>query len=87
MLLEYVEKALSKAVYKKLRDNTYSGSIPDCPGTVAFATTLYQCQQELRSVLEGWLIVKIRHGDPLPVMDGLDLNKSMPKERKAPLHA
>jgi hypothetical protein len=45
---------------------------------VAFGETLYQCQIELRSVLEGWLLVKIRHGDCLPVIDGLDLNKGMP---------
>jgi predicted RNase H-like HicB family nuclease len=87
MLLEYVEKAMSRAVYDKLKDNTYSGSIPDCPGALAFATTLYQCQQELRSVLEGWLIVKIRQGDSLPVLDGLNINKNMPRGRKAPLHA
>lgn len=68
MLLEYVEKAMSNAVYEKLEDGTYSGSIPDCPGTVAFGHTLHQCQQELRSVLEGWLIVKIRRGDPLPII-------------------
>ena len=86
MLLEYVEKAMSRAVYEKLEDGTYSGSIPDCPGTIAFADTLYRCQQELRSVLEGWLIVKIRHGDVLPVIGGLDLNTGIPAGRKAPVH-
>ncbi len=67
MLIEYVNKAMSKAVYEKLEDGTYSGKIPQCPGVIAFGETLYQCQEELRSVLEGWLIVKIRHGDRLPV--------------------
>ena len=86
MLLEYVEKAMSRAVYEKLEDGTYSGSIPDCPGTVAFADTLYRCQQELRSVLEGWLIVKIRHGDALPIIGGVDLNTGIPAGRKAPVH-
>ena len=85
MLLEYVEKAMSRAVYEKLEDGAYSGSIPDCPGTVAFADTLYRCQQELRSVLEGWLIVKIRHGDTLPVIGSLDLNTGIPARRKTPV--
>ena len=67
MLTEYINKAMTKAVYEKLEDATYSGKIPQCPGVVAFAETLYQCQEELKSVLEGWLIVKIRHGDRLPV--------------------
>jgi predicted RNase H-like HicB family nuclease len=67
MLIEYIDKAMSKAVYDKLEDGSFSGKIPQCPGVVAFGETLYQCQQELRSSLEGWLIVKIRHGDKLPV--------------------
>ncbi|MBI4340129.1 MAG: type II toxin-antitoxin system HicB family antitoxin [Chloroflexi bacterium] len=86
MLLEYVEKAMSHAVYEKLEDGTYSGAIPDCPGALAFADTLYRCQLELRSVLEGWLIVKIRHGDTLPIIGGLDLNTGVPVRRKAPVH-
>ena len=78
MLIEYINKAMSKAFYAKLEDDTYSGKIPQTPGVIAFGETLYQCQGELRSVLEGWLLVKIRHGDNLPVIDGLDLNKGIP---------
>ncbi len=86
MLIEYVNKAMSKAVYDKLEDESFSGKIPQCPGVVAFGETLYQCQQELRSSLEGWLIVKIRHGDKLPVIGRLDLNKKMPVFREAAAH-
>ena len=78
MLTEYVERAMSRAMYEKLEDGTYCGKIPECLGTIAFGETLYQCQSELRAVLEGWLLVKIRHGDHLPVIDGLDLNKGIP---------
>jgi predicted RNase H-like HicB family nuclease len=78
MLIEYINKAMTKAVYDKLEDDTFSGKIPQCPGVVAFGETLYQCQEELKSSLEGWLIVKIRHGDKLPVMGKIDLNKRMP---------
>jgi predicted RNase H-like HicB family nuclease len=63
MLTEYVEGAMSTALYDKLEDGTYCGKIPECPGTIAFGQTLHQCQIELRAVLEGWLLVKIRHGD------------------------
>jgi len=55
MLTEYVERAMSKAMYNKLEDGTYCGKILECPGTIAFGETLYQCQIELRAVLEGWL--------------------------------
>jgi len=86
MLLEYIDKAMSKAEYEKLEDGTYSGKISQCPGVIAFGQTLYQCQEELRSVLEGWLIVKIRHGDKLPVIGGINLNKKMPTPTEAIVH-
>ncbi len=78
MLIEYINKTMSKAVYDKLEDGSFSGKIPQCPGVIAFGETLYQCQQELISSLEGWLIVKIRHGDTLPVVGRINLNKRMP---------
>ncbi len=65
-------------MYEQLPDKTYCGRIPECPGTIAFGKTLYECQYELRLVLEGWLLVKIRHGDILPVIDSVDLNKGIP---------
>lgn len=78
MLTEYIQSAMGKALYEKLEDGTYSGEILECPGTIAFGQTLQECQTELQSVLEGWLLVKIRHGDRLPVIEGVDLNKAMP---------
>ncbi len=87
MLIEYINKALSKAVYDKLEDGTFFGKIPECPGVLAFGKTLFECQNELRSVLEGWLIVKIRHGDILPVIDGFDINTGIPSGNEAVAHA
>ena len=86
MLIEYVNNAMSKAVYDKLEDGTFSGRIPQCPGVVSFGKSLYQCEQQLRSSLEGWLIVKIRHGDKLPVIGKINLNKKMPGLQRAPAH-
>ncbi len=39
--------------------------------------TAHRCEQELRFSLEGWLIVKIRHDDKLPVIGKINLNKKM----------
>ena len=77
MLSEYINKAISTAVYDKLEDGTFFGKISKCPGVIAFGETLFKCQQELLSSLEGWLIIKIRHGDQLPVMGRIDLNPKM----------
>jgi predicted RNase H-like HicB family nuclease len=78
MLTKYINNAMTKAVYDKLEDGSFSGKIPLCPGVIAFGETLYQCEQELKSSLEGWLIVKIRYGDRLPVIDRINLNERMP---------
>ena len=86
MLIEYINKAMSKALYDKLEDGSFSGKILQCPTVIAFGETLHQCQQELKSALEGWLIVKIRHGDKLPVIDKIDLNKKIPTLKEAIVH-
>ena len=52
MISEYIEKAMEKAFYEKFEDGTYSGEIPECPGTLAFGKTLYECQRELESTLD-----------------------------------
>jgi predicted RNase H-like HicB family nuclease len=75
MLLDYISAAMRTAEYEKLEGGTYSGRIPRCPGAVAFGRTLRQCQEELQSALEDWLIVKLRHGDRLPVLGGINLNR------------
>ncbi len=87
MLIEYINRALGKAVYDKLEDGTFFGKIPECPGVLAFGKTLSECENELRSVLEGWLIVKIRHGDILPVIDSFDINQGIPSGNEAVAHA
>lgn len=86
MLTDYINKAMSDAVFDKLEDGKFSGKIPQCPGVVAFGETLYQCQKELKSSLEGWLIIKIRHGDKLPVLGRINLNKRIPSPREAAVH-
>ena len=86
MLIEYINKAMSKAVYEKLEDGSYSGRIPQTPGVIAFGETLYKCQEELRSVLEGWLIVKLRHGDRVPLVGGINLNKKTPALKEVAVH-
>lgn len=65
---------MKTASYEKLEDGSFCGIIRRCPGTIAFARTLYECQEELRSVLEDWLIVKLRHGDTIPVLGRINLN-------------
>jgi len=77
VLSKYIENALDKAEYEKLEDSSYSGSIAVCPGVIAFANSLRDCERELRSVLEDWLLLGLKLGHTLPVIGGIDLNKDM----------
>jgi predicted RNase H-like HicB family nuclease len=52
MIVKYIDRAMSKAVYDKLDDGSFSGKISQCPGVIAFGETLYQCEQELKASLE-----------------------------------
>jgi len=80
ILTDYVEQAMARAVYEKLEDGGYTGRIPACPGVVAFGSTLRACEQELRSTLEDWILLGIKLGHRLPVIDGIDLNKKPHRE-------
>lgn len=75
VLSEYMNKAMTKAVYEELDDGRFAGRIPPCKGVVAFGTTLRKCKEELRSTLEDWILVGLKLGHPLPVIGGIDLNK------------
>lgn len=80
ILSEYVDHALSGAVFDKLEDGTFSGRIPACKGVVAFESTLKECHEELRSVLEDWILVGLKLGHTLPVIDDIDLNREPDRE-------
>jgi predicted RNase H-like HicB family nuclease len=75
ILSDYVDKAITQAVYDKLEDGTFAGRIPVCKGVVAFAVTLRQCEDELRSTLEDWILIGLKLRHSLPVIDGIDLNQ------------
>lgn len=74
-LTAYFEAAMELARYEKLDDGTYSGEVPKLPGVVAFGGTFKECERELRSTLEDWVLVGLRLGHPLPRLAGIDLNK------------
>lgn len=74
ILTAFTEAAIHEAKYKMLEDGTFFGEIPSCPGVWANEKTLEMCRDVLREVLEEWLILKLRDGDPLPSIGGIDLN-------------
>ena len=82
ILSDYLDKAIptesfanAQAVYDKLEDGTFIGKIPACKGVLAFGSTLRECEDELRSTLEDWILLGLKLKHSLPVIDNIDLNK------------
>ena len=69
-LTSYIEAAMERANCEKLEDATYGAEIPGLDGVIAFGTTLRQCEQELRSTLEDWILVGLHLGHTVPVIAG-----------------
>lgn len=80
LLSDYVACAMAQAVYDKLDDGSYVGRIPPCRGVVAFGHSLNICEATLRSMLEEWIVLGLKLGHPLPVIDHIDLNAAATRE-------
>ena len=75
ILTNYIENAISKAIYDKVEDGSFSGKIPNCKGVIAFGKTLKECQIELRSNLEDWIFVGLKLKHKLPIIESIDFKK------------
>ena len=80
VLTDYIEQAMAQAQIEELEETSFGGRIPSCPGVIAFGNTPSECQEELRSVLEEWMVVGFKLGHPLPVVAGIDLNSEVASE-------
>ena len=77
MVTNYIQAAMRQAHYELLEDNTFYGEISGFQGVFANADTLEACREQLQEVLEGWIVLGLRLGHPLPVVNGLQLNLSL----------
>jgi len=66
MISQYIEKQLKKAKYKILDDGVYFGEVVGLNGVWASSETLEGCRNELREVLEDWILLKVRDGERVP---------------------
>lgn len=83
MLTEYVAAAMREAKYKILRGGEgFFGEIKGFKGAWANARTLEACRDELREVLEDWILVRVRLGLSLPIAGGIDLNQPRSRRRR-----
>lgn len=73
MLTDYITAAMRNAKFETLCDGTVYGEITGIQGVYANEDTLEQCRDELQSVLEGWIILGLQFGDPIPDVNGVSL--------------
>ncbi len=74
MLLEYVQAALRHAKYEILKDDgSYYAEIPECQGVYANPATLEDCREQLREVLDEWILFRVHRNLSLPVVDGIEV--------------
>lgn len=75
MLTAYIQAAMRHARYEILpEDGSYYGEIPEFQGVWANEDTLEACREELQSVLEDWILVRVADQLALPVVDGIALS-------------
>ncbi len=74
MLQEYIKAALRHARYEILADDgSYYAEIPECRGVYANAKTLEDCREELKEVMEEWVLFRIHKNLPLPIIEGIEV--------------
>ena len=71
MVTEYIRAAMRRATYEILSDGTFYGEISGFQGVYANAAALETCREQLQEVLEGWIVLGLRLGHSLPVVDGI----------------
>lgn len=75
MITDYIAAALDLAQYELLEDGTFYGEVKALPGVWADGKTLEDCRRTLKEVIEDWLVLTLKAGDPIPALGGIDLNK------------
>lgn len=71
MITEYIQAALSKAKYEIIEDEEpYYGEIPELAGVWAIGKTLEECRRNLAEVIDGWLVLRLKKGLPIPPIGG-----------------
>jgi len=66
-LVEYIEGALKRARYEIIEDEEpYYGEVPELSGVWATGKSLEECRENLREVLDGWILVRIQKALPIP---------------------
>ncbi|MER3446547.1 MAG: HicB family protein [Candidatus Dadabacteria bacterium] len=74
MLTEYIEEALKRARYEIIDDEEpYYGEIKKLRGVWATGATLEECRKNLKESVEGWILLSIKKGFPIPKLGDYEI--------------
>ncbi len=73
MLTEYIAAAMERAEFKTLEDGTIFGEIPEVRGVWSNADTVEEAREELREVLEDWIVISLSRNNPIPSIAGIEI--------------
>lgn len=77
MFAEYIQAALERAEYEIIDDpQPYYAHVPGLEGVWATGKTFEECRKELISTIEGWIVLGLRMGHPIPAIDGCTIDVS-----------
>jgi predicted RNase H-like HicB family nuclease len=74
MLIKYIHAALEHAKYEIIDDEEpYYGEVPELQGVWASGKTLEECRKNLEEVIDEWIIIRLRKGLPIPLIENLNI--------------
>ena len=74
LISDYIEEAMKRAHYEIIEDEEpYYGEIRELKGVWATGKTLEECRNNLREVLEEWIIINLNRGIKLPRLGNISL--------------
>jgi predicted RNase H-like HicB family nuclease len=74
VIREYIDVALKNAHYEMIEDEEpFYGEVPELQGVWATGKTLEDCRQKLSEVIDGWILVRIARGFPIPEIGGVQI--------------
>ena len=77
MITEYIEEALKKAHYEIIQDEEpFYGEISELPGVWGSGKSLEECRNNLKNVLESWILVSVKKGIPIPKIGDYEISES-----------
>ena len=66
-MTEYIAEALKRAKFELIDDEEpYYGEVTELRGFWATGKTLEECRHNLAEVIDGWLVVRLSKGLPIP---------------------